>query len=104
MPPVKLCALSDLEPGRGHLVRQRGHDLAVFLVGGEVRVVDNTCLHTGGALADGPVVDGCVICPLHGWVYDLTTGQTVVGHRTAGNLRTYEAWVDNGTILASLDE
>ncbi|HUP68560.1 MAG TPA: Rieske 2Fe-2S domain-containing protein [Acidimicrobiales bacterium] len=103
MPPVKLCALDDLEPGRGHRVRLHGHDLAVFLVDGKVRVVDNTCLHTGGPLADGAVVDGCVICPLHGWVYDLMTGQTLVGHRTAGNLGAYEAWVESGQVMAELD-
>lgn len=100
---MQLCALDDLQPDRGRLVRAGGRDVAVFLVDGEVRVVDNACLHTGGPLADGAVVDGCVICPFHGWVYDLATGQTVVGARTAGDLRAYEAWVEEGMVVALLD-
>lgn len=103
MAPVQLCALDSLEPDRGHLVRAGGREVAVFLVGGEVWVVDNACLHAGGPLADGAVVDGCVVCPFHGWVYDLTTGRTVVGARTAGGLRTYDAWVEAGNVIAELD-
>ncbi|HUR17518.1 MAG TPA: Rieske 2Fe-2S domain-containing protein [Acidimicrobiales bacterium] len=102
MPTVQLCVLEDLEPDRGHRVRIGAYDVAVFLVDGGVRVVDNTCLHTGGPLADGAVFDGCVICPLHGWVYDLVTGQTLVGHRTAGNLGAYKAWIENGAVMAEL--
>lgn len=102
MAPVELCALDSLEPERGLLVRAGGRELVVFLVDGEVRVVDNACLHAGGPLADGAVVDGCVVCPFHGWVYDLTTGHTVVGARTAGHLRAYESWVDHGSVMAVL--
>ena len=100
---MELCALDVLVPDRGRLVRVGGRELAVFLVEGVVRVVDNACLHAGGPLADGAVVDGCVICPWHGWVYELDTGQTVVGTPTAGNLRAYDAWVEDGTVVALLD-
>ncbi|MEO7836519.1 MAG: Rieske 2Fe-2S domain-containing protein [Acidimicrobiales bacterium] len=102
MAAVELCALDSLEPGRGRLVRAGGRQLAVFLVDGEVHVVDNACLHAGGPLADGAVVDGCVICPFHGWVYDLATGRLVVGARTAGDLGTYESWVAGGMVMADL--
>lgn len=100
---MQLCSYDELEADRGRRVRAGGHDVAVFLLDGELRVVDNTCLHTGGPLADGAVVDGCVICPLHGWVYDLSTGETLVGHRTAGNLRAYDSWIENGNVMAELD-
>jgi len=103
MDAVELCALDSLEPDRGRLVRAGAKVVAVFLVDGEVRVVDNACLHAGGPLADGAVVDGCVICPFHGWVYDLATGHTVVGARTAGHLRAYECWIDGGNVIAVLD-
>ncbi len=100
---MQLCALDALEPGYGRRVRAGGRDVAVFLVDGETRVVDNACLHAGGPLADGAVVDGCVICPFHGWVYDLVTGDCVVGARTAGGLRSYDSWVEAGVVMAELD-
>lgn len=86
--------LHDLPTDRGKLVRAHGHAVAVFRVDGHARAVDDRCLHTGGPLADGWVVDGCVVCPWHGWVYDLTSGERVVGARTAGHLRTYPVTVD----------
>lgn len=100
---MQLCRLDTLEPDRGRLVRARGREVAVFLVDGQVRVVDNACLHAGGPLADGAVVDGCVICPFHGWVYELGTGRCVVGARTAGDLRAYDTWVEAGVVVAELD-
>ena len=89
MPLVTACRLSALRADRGLPVRVGGHRIAVFLVSGEVRAVSDQCLHTGGPLADGQVVDGCVVCPWHGWVYDLATGQKVVGSREAGDLPVY---------------
>ena len=100
---MELCDVARLEPDRGHLVRAAGRELAVFLVDGTVRVVDNACLHTGGPLVDGAVVDGCVVCPWHGWVYELATGRRLVGARTAGDLRAYRSWVEDGVVVAAID-
>src|SRR5581483_7166368 len=84
MPLVDAGLLRDMPTDRGRLVRAHGYAVAVFVVNGELRAVDDRCLHTGGPLADGWVVDGCVVCPWHGWVYDLATGERVVGARTTG--------------------
>ncbi|HZQ28016.1 MAG TPA: Rieske 2Fe-2S domain-containing protein [Acidimicrobiales bacterium] len=94
MPLVDAGLLRDMPTDRGRLVRAHGYAVAVFVVNGELRAVDDRCLHTGGPLADGWVVDGCVVCPWHGWVYDLATGERVVGARTTGPLRTYPVAVD----------
>jgi len=37
---------------------------------GQARCVSNICTHRGGSLADGKVVDGCVQCPYHGWLFN----------------------------------
>ena len=93
MPFHTACRLSDLRPDRGLPVRVADRAVAVFLVDGVVRAVDDKCLHTGGPLADGQVVEGCVVCPWHGWVYELATGQKVVGSRLAGDLPVYDVVV-----------
>lgn len=51
-------------------VRSRllGQDLVVFRDGGgTARVLSDICIHRGGSLAGGLVVDGSVECPYHGW-------------------------------------
>ena len=32
-------------------------------------VLSDTCVHRGGSLSKGKVVDGCLVCPYHGWRY-----------------------------------
>lgn len=104
MPWYTACRLNALLPERGHAVRVAGRDIAVFLLRGEIRAVDNHCLHTGGPLADGLVVDGCVVCPWHGWVYDLATGQKVVGSRTSGGLPVYPVKVEGDEVKVEIPD
>lgn len=78
--------------------------IAVFLVDGEVRAVDDRCLHTGAPLADGMVVDGCVVCPWHGWVYELATGQKVVGSRLVGDLPVYRVVVEGDEVKVEIPD
>lgn len=37
---------------------------------------DHHCPHAGGPLGEGEVCDGCIVCPVHGWPFDLKTGLT----------------------------
>ena len=104
MPLVTACRLSALDPERSVAVRIGEHRIAVFLVDGQVRAVSNVCLHTGGPLADGRVVDGCVICPWHGWVYDLATGQKVVGSRSAGDLPVYDVVIEGDEVKVEIPD
>src|ERR1051326_5475099 len=43
-------------------------------VGGEYSAMNNMCAHRGGPLGQGPVLDGKVVCPFHGWMYNPKTG------------------------------
>ncbi len=36
---------------------------------GEAHVLAETCVHRGGALAEGWVRNGCIVCPYHGWEF-----------------------------------
>jgi nitrite reductase/ring-hydroxylating ferredoxin subunit len=72
---TSLCNLDELEEGRGKYVEIDGFQLAVFLDGGAVSVIDNTCPHAGGNLAAGYVEEGCAVCPWHYWAFRLDTGE-----------------------------
>ena len=48
-----------------------GERLVVWRDGdGTVRCFDDLCIHRGTALSLGEVVDGCLVCPYHGWRFD----------------------------------
>ena len=72
---TSLCERDELEEGKGKYVEIGGFQLAVFLDGGSVHVIDNTCPHAGGNLAAGFVEDGCAVCPWHYWAFRLSNGQ-----------------------------
>ena len=48
--------------------------LAVFRTAHGWYALKDRCPHNGLPLADGPVHDGCVTCPYHGWSFDLASG------------------------------
>lgn len=78
-------------------------NIAVFDASGALYAVDNRCLHIGNPLDDGPVADGCLVCPWHGWRYDLRTGEhlTMFGRRRG--LRTYPVRQEGEYVLVEVD-
>ncbi|MEL7209395.1 MAG: aromatic ring-hydroxylating dioxygenase subunit alpha, partial [Actinomycetota bacterium] len=47
-----------------------GQDLVLWRDGsGEIVAQSDLCVHRGGLLSGGVVVDGCVRCPYHGWTF-----------------------------------
>lgn len=98
-----VARLDDLPAGRGWPVRVGGRSLAVFACDGEVYAVDNVCRHNGNPIDDGPVADGIVTCPWHGWSYALATGELVVAGGRIQGLDTYPTRVDDGRVLVSVD-
>ena len=69
-------------------------------VGGGL-AVESRCLHKGGPLADGIVSGKTIVCPLHGWRFDLETG---MGVRTSAPacVTTYAAGFVDGVVVVDL--
>jgi nitrite reductase/ring-hydroxylating ferredoxin subunit len=70
----KLMDTKDLPEGTGKVVTVSGTEVAVFRVEGRFFAIDNKCLHRGGPLGEGELRDRTIVCPWHGWKYDVTTG------------------------------
>ena len=43
--------------------------MALFRYDGKVSAISNVCRHQNGPLGEGKIVDGCVVCPWHGYQY-----------------------------------
>lgn len=68
--------LEDIPVGEGRAFAVAGDQVAVYrLRDGSLRALDAVCPHRGGPLADGLTDERVVVCPLHGYTYDLATGQ-----------------------------
>jgi len=51
-----------------------GERIAVFRDGTQIGALSNLCAHQNGPIGEGRIVDGCVICPWHGYYYRLEDG------------------------------
>lgn len=99
---VDLGPVDFIPPGEGRTFVVHHTPIAVFRQrDGQLFAVENTCPHRGGPLADGIVGNGHVICPLHGWKFNLTTGRCQ-GENAA--LRTYAVRAVNQRITLELHE
>jgi nitrite reductase (NADH) small subunit len=75
MSDYPLGPIDDIPLGEGRAYAVEGLQVAVYrLRDGSLRALDATCPHRGGPLADGLADDRIIICPLHGFTYDLATG------------------------------
>ncbi|HEV8643771.1 MAG TPA: Rieske (2Fe-2S) protein [Methylomirabilota bacterium] len=75
MPFVRVAGAHDIPVGHGTLVESNGLMFAVFNVGGgRFYACGAICPHEGGPLADGWLEGQTVVCPWHGFDYDLETG------------------------------
>ena len=72
---VRAVGVGEIPVGTIREVDVNGKALAVANVAGEFHAIDNTCLHRGGPLGDGPLEGKIVTCPWHGWQYDVTSGK-----------------------------
>lgn len=95
---VPLCRVEDLAPGQAKHVKVGTRDIALVRVADEFFALSNLCRHTYGPLSEG-IVDGYfLVCPWHGWRYDVRTGTT--DHPDADVL-TYEVLVRRGIVSLS---
>ena len=71
---VKICKTGDVKAGSGKSIEINGKPVAVFNIAGNFYAINDTCRHRGGPLGEGELDGKTVICPWHGWRYNVTTG------------------------------
>jgi nitrite reductase/ring-hydroxylating ferredoxin subunit len=72
---VRAVPAGTIPPGEGRAVQVEGRWFALFSDAERgVFAIDDTCPHQGASLGEGTYHEGRVICPWHGWVFDVRTG------------------------------
>ena len=68
-----------LPDNRMEIVEVQGQRIVLIKRYGKVFALHNTCPHLGGSLGLGVVKGNAIICPLHHWSFDISSGQVVEG-------------------------
>src|SRR5437868_13034328 len=99
---VRICSRSDL-PTEGQAAEVTVGDrvICVANVKGTISAIDNVCLHRGGPLGQGVVDDDKIVCPWHGWQWNLKTGEA--GHTSMVRVTVYPLKIEGEDVWAKLD-
>ena len=98
---VPVCLTNALPQGTlRRLTLPNGSELALYNIDGEYYATDNFCPHRGAALSDGAVIGHIVECSLHGWQFDVRTGECLT---VSEKIKTFEVRIVNGMICVVTD-
>jgi nitrite reductase/ring-hydroxylating ferredoxin subunit len=102
MAKIRIAGVDELKQSRGIMRTVGGTDIAVFSAGGDVYAVNNYCPHQHASKLHESIVEGTVItCPMHGWSFDLRTGDPV---NASGHLKKLGAEVRGGAVYVTIDD
>jgi nitrite reductase/ring-hydroxylating ferredoxin subunit len=90
----------ELSEGGMHATHIRGNQILLAKVGGEVYGVSNRCPHMGCQLQSGTLNGYIVMCPCHGWKFDVRNGQYTENPLTV--LTAYKCKVEDGHVWVEI--
>jgi len=98
---VRVAAIGEIPAGRAKTVEIDGTPIAIFHAkDGALHALDGTCPHEDGPLGHGVIVRDVVVCPWHGFNFDLRTGACRVAPDLA--VRVYPTRIDGGDVQVEL--
>lgn len=102
---VRICSISEISEDDGLRVDLPDREpLAVWRVGEDVSVTDDTCTHGKASLTEGGILDGFQIeCGLHLGAFDIRDG-SVTSAPCTSPLRVYTVRIEGEDVLAQLPD
>jgi nitrite reductase/ring-hydroxylating ferredoxin subunit len=95
---VGRVARADLD--RGALVRLEWPPFHVLVawIDGAAHAIEDACNHAGASLSEGERHGACVRCPMHGYLFELTTGRLLEPRGLCDDQRRFVARVSGDDV------
>jgi nitrite reductase/ring-hydroxylating ferredoxin subunit len=71
----------------------------VAIVDGAPYAIEDACNHAGASLSEGDRRGACVVCPMHGYAFDVKTGRLVEPRGLCDDQRTLVARVEGDDVV-----
>ncbi len=94
---LEVCAVSEIPEKRAKLVSVADERVAVYQYDGKISALSSVCKHQNGPLGEGKIVDGCVVCPWHGFQYEPANGRAPAPFTE--KVATFNVRVANGRVF-----
>ena len=97
---TKVCNISELKDRQGKRFTVNDIEVAVFLVDGKIYALQNHCPHQHAPIIyDGFVEDCKVVCPAHGWEFNLKDGKL---NNNRKGLDSYEVIINDENVYVKV--
>ena len=83
-------------------VRIKGRPILLVRKGNQIFAVSNRCPHEGCTFEGGILRDYLVMCPCHGWKFDIRNGK--YEENEAITIETYRCIIENGKVYVEIRE
>lgn len=100
---VVVAKASEIPVGKFKPVQAGGKNLLVCRTESGFHVIDDTCTHDDGPLADGWLEGESIECPRHGAKFDVASGR-VLCLPAAFPINSYRVAVDGDLVKANLSD
>jgi nitrite reductase/ring-hydroxylating ferredoxin subunit len=77
-----------------------GKEICIFKNSGSFYATTNICPHQGGPLDEGELQETCIVCPWHGWAFDVTNGSCQLNENI--KIQTFETKIEGNNILLKI--
>jgi nitrite reductase (NADH) small subunit len=92
----RVASVDEIPEGKIRKVVCEGKEVALYNAGGRIYATGNLCPHQGGPLDEGDLDGLSVICPWHGWMFNIEDGSCVMAPNI--KLPVYEVDVRDGHV------
>jgi nitrite reductase/ring-hydroxylating ferredoxin subunit len=75
---IPVARVDEIPEGERKIVQVDGISIGVFHHKGDWYALRNSCLHRGGPVATGKLIEDQIICPWHGYTYEVTSGRLIM--------------------------
>ncbi|NPV77184.1 MAG: Rieske 2Fe-2S domain-containing protein [Anaerolineae bacterium] len=99
---IQVASIEEIPNGKRKIIQVDNLSIGVFHHNEEWFAVRNHCVHRGGPVATGPLKSDTLICPLHGYQYNLKTGQLLVD--PTSKLETYKVTVKDQKVYVTIPQ
>jgi len=99
---VRVTPCRNIPAREGRCVEVAGRQIAIFHSQEGFFAAENRCPHRAGPLADGIINGVTVVCPLHAWKFDLTSGASTNHLESGASLTIFPTRVEDGIVCIEL--
>ena len=99
---VSCAKENEIKDGQMKAVRVKGRAILLVRKGDQVYGLSNSCPHMGCSFERGILREYLVMCPCHGWKFDIRNGQ--YQENGAITLSTYACKILNGRVYIKIDD